>query len=227
MFYFRINKVKIISNREKGFLFFNKDRAEVKLFSFVTTDNTDLSELASLDYSSSEDERRFIINETVKRCVSTRTFVEIPHVKDNQTLLFGDSGYVLYQSAAIPNDFNWVFLVIESDKGARDFGMFLDETVKSDNFDRFGKNILSQLTGQLPVNLVKQAGDMFVTYLADVLKERLKKSKDDVIGIVYASWNRKEHYPDGQRKKDNMHDLTKNMIVDYSIYVNEEDPGDL
>jgi len=221
MFYFRINKVKIISNREKGFLFFNKDRAEVKLFSFVTTDNTDLPELANLDYSSSVDERRFIINATIKRCVSTRTFVEIPHVKDNHTLLFGDSGYVLYQNEKIPNDFNWIFLAIESDKGARDFGKFLDETVKTDHFNLFSKNILPQLAGQLSGNLVKEAGDMMIKYLSEVLTERIKKSKDDVIGIVYSSWNRKEHYPDGQRKKDNMHDLTKNMVVDYSIYVND------
>jgi len=137
MFYFRINKLKIIDNRERGFLFFTRDRAEVKLFSFITTENTDLPELADLNSVESDEEKREIIKATVERCISSRTFIEIDNVKDNQTLTFGDTGYVLYQSEAIPDDFNWVFLVIESDKETRDIGQMLDNIVKSEDFATF------------------------------------------------------------------------------------------
>ncbi|NGP88355.1 hypothetical protein [Fodinibius halophilus] len=45
MFYFRINKLKIIDNRTSGFLFFKKDLADVKIISFVTTGNDDLPDI--------------------------------------------------------------------------------------------------------------------------------------------------------------------------------------
>ena len=221
MFYFRINKIKILSNREKGFLFLNKDRAEVKLYSFVTTENTDLTELANLDYGSDEEDRRMIIKATVERCVSTRTFVEIRHVKDNQTLSFGDTGYVLYQSDRIPDDFNWIFLAVESDRGSRDFGNFMDEAVNDDNFRTFSKSIFPRLN--LPGgNLANTAGYILITYLTGVLTDRIKKNKDDVIGTLYMSLNRVEHYPQCFRKIDNVPDLTQNMFVDYIIFANEE-----
>jgi len=218
MLYFRLNKVKILSNREKGFLFFNKDRAEVKLFSFVTTDNTDLPELANLNFSSKEEDRRRIIKATVEHCVSARTFVEIRHVKDNQSLFFGDTGYVLYQAEPIPNDFNWIFLGIESDKGAREFGDFLDDTVKNDNFRKFSRNILPLLRKKASVNPATTAGYLAATYIASVIAERMKKNKDDLIGILYMSLNRIEHYPHCFRKRDDVPDLTQNMFVDYVLF---------
>ena len=221
MFYFRINKIKILSNREKGFLFLNKDRAEVKLYSFVTTENTDLTELANLDYGSNEEDRRMIIKSTVERCVSARTFVEIRHVKDNQTLSFGDTGYVLYQSQHIPDDFNWIFLGIESDRGVRDLGNFMDTAVNDDNFRTFSKSIFPRLN--LPGgNLTTTAGYILITYLTNVLTDRIKKNKDDVIGIIYMSLNRVEHYSQCFRQTENVPDLTENMFVDYTIFAKKE-----
>ena len=36
--------------------------------------------------------------------------------------MFGDTGYVLYQSERIPDDFNWILLAIESDLDVREMG---------------------------------------------------------------------------------------------------------
>jgi len=218
MFYFRINKLKIIDNRERGFLFFTRDRAEVKLFSFITTENTDLPELAELNSAESDEEKRKIIKATIERCISSRTFIEIDNVKDNQTLTFGDTGYVLYQSEAIPDDFNWVFLVIESDKETRDIGQMLDNIVKSEDFATFSDELLSQLSDTVSNNPAYTAGLAIAKFVTGILIEALKNDKDDLIGVLYTSLNRWEHYPHCDRKKDDIPDITHNILIDYTIF---------
>ncbi len=218
MFYFRINKLKIIDNRESGFLFFTRDRAEVKLLSFITTGNTDLPELANLMSAKSDEEKRKIIKETVKRCISSRTFVEIQNVRDNQTLTFGDTGYVLYQSEAIPDDFNWIFLAIESDKETRDFGQFLENIVEDEDFSIFSKDLLDILSETAANNPAYAAGLAIAKFVTGILIGLLKNDKDDLIGVLYTSLNRREHYPHSDRKKDNVPDITHNMLMDYTIF---------
>ncbi len=218
MFYFRINKLKIIDNRESGFLFFTRDRAEVKLLSFITTGNTDLPELANLMSAKSDEEKRKIIKETVKRCISSRSFVEIQNVRDNQTLTFGDTGYVLYQSETIPDDFNWIFLAIESDKETRDFGQFLEDIVKDEDFSSFSKDLLEILSETASTNPAYAAGLAVAKFVTGILIGLLKNDKDDLIGVLYTSLNRREHYPHGDRKKDDVPDITHNMLMDYTVF---------
>ena len=222
MFYFRINKLKIIDNRESGFLFFTRDRAEVKLLSFITTGNTDLPELAHLMSAKSDDEKRSIIKETVKRCISRRTFVEIQNVRDNQTLFFGDTGYVLYQSETIPDDFNWIFLAVESDKETRDFGQFLDDIVEGEDFSSFSQGLLDILSETASTNPAYAAGLSIAKFVTGILATVLKNDKDDLIGVLYTSLNRREHYPNCERKKDDVPDITHNMLMDYTIFGYEE-----
>ena len=222
MFYFRINKLKIIDNMEKGFLFFKRDRAEVKLFSFITTENTDLPELAELNSAESIEEKRKIIKATIERCISSRTFIEIDHVRDNQTLTFGDTGYVLYKSEAIPDDFNWVFLVIESDKETRDIGQILGDIVNSEDFSTFSDELLSKLSDTASNNPAYTAGLATAKFVTGILIEVLKNDKDDLIGVLYTSLNRREHYPHCDRKKDDVPDITHNILIDYTIFGYEE-----
>ncbi|MBP1730274.1 MAG: hypothetical protein H6Q55_703 [Deltaproteobacteria bacterium] len=44
------------------------------------------------------------------------------------------------------------------------------------------------------------------------------QNKDDQIGVAYQSFNRFEHYPHGERKKDDVPDLSNNIFIDYSIF---------
>ncbi len=222
MFYFRINKLKIIDNRESGFLFFTKDRAEVKLLSFITTGNTDLPGLANLMSAKNDEEKRKIIKATVEQCISSRTFVEIQNVRDNQTLTFGDTGYVLYQSETIPDDFNWIFLAIESDKKNREFGRFLEKIVKDEDFSSFGKDLLDILSKTAAKNPAYAAGLAIAKFVTGILIELLKNDKDDLIGVLYTSLNRREHYQHCDRKKDDVPDITHNMLMDYTIFGYEE-----
>jgi hypothetical protein len=106
MFYFRINKVKVFDNRESAFLLFKRDLAQVKIMSFVTTNNVDLPNLDPWMAAIDPAEKQTILAQAVDRVVASRILTEIDNVKDNHTLTFGDTEYVLYQPPGIPDDFN-------------------------------------------------------------------------------------------------------------------------
>jgi hypothetical protein len=46
----------------------------------------------------------------------------------------------------------------------------------------------------------------------------LVRNRDDQVGLYYLSLNRMEHYPNGERKRDDVPDLSNNVRVDYSIF---------
>ncbi|MFQ5991663.1 MAG: hypothetical protein ACE5NA_04415 [Nitrospiraceae bacterium] len=220
MFYFRINKIKIKDNREAPkFLLFGPDLAEVKLFSFVTTGNVSLPSLDELLSTENEDRKREIIKSAVQQVASSRLFTEIKNIKDNSVMTFGDTGYVLYQSETIPDDLNWSFIAIESDKNVRTLGARMDTVVSHKGFDNFAKNLLKVLAGATIPSYT--AAVEIGKFVVSVTAETLKENDDDLIGILYMSLNRREHYLRGERKKDDVWDLTNNMQVDYSIFAFE------
>ena len=55
-------------------------------------------------------------------------------------------------------------------------------------------------------------------HVVKMLAERRQSNKDDIIGVLYTSLNRREHYPHGERKRDDVPDLTNNMFIDYSMF---------
>jgi hypothetical protein len=54
-----------------------------------------------------------------------------------------------------------------------------------------------------------------------VITQTLLNNKDDQIGVLYQSFNRFEHYPHGERKKDDVPDMSNNMRIDYTIFGTE------
>ncbi|MDR1273123.1 MAG: BACON domain-containing protein, partial [Odoribacteraceae bacterium] len=69
----------------------------------------------------------------------------IDGVKDNQSMLFGESGLVIYRSDAIPATLDVQLWVIESDEDIRRFALDADEVLDSDAF----KGLLSAATAAL------------------------------------------------------------------------------
>jgi hypothetical protein len=221
MFYFRINKLKVFDNREiKPVLgLFGRDLAQVKILSFVTTDNTDLPELDDLPQTNDPAKKVEIIKAAVTQVVSSRILTRIDHVKDNHVMTFGDTGYVLYQSKDIPADFNWSFIALESDKNVRDTGTMINDVLNDPGFKGFTTNLLAVLGGA--ANPTFTAGVEIAKFATQVVANTMKQNKDDMIGILYMSLNRREHYLHGERKKDDVPDLTNNMMIDYSIFAFE------
>src|SRR5688572_19809657 len=100
MFFFRLNKLKIVDNHEQRPILqlFGSDKAEVQLSSFITTDSTDLPELGELVATDNEQRKRKLAELAVARVINSRVLTTIENVTDNHEMTFGDTGYVLYQA---------------------------------------------------------------------------------------------------------------------------------
>lgn len=217
MFYFRINKLKIFNNREgKRFGLFGRDSAQVKILSFVTTSNIDLPNMEELINTNDDARKREIIKAAVEKVAASRDLMPIENVKDGHVMLFGDTGYVLYQSENIPEDFNWTFIALETDRNIRSIGEQIGSVVTDPGFDPFAKNFATLIAGAATPAFT--AGVEIGKFITGVVSKNMQQNKDDMIGILYMSLNRREHYLHGERKKDDVPDLTNNMLIDYSIF---------
>ncbi len=218
MFFFRINKLRILDNMEspKFLGLLGPDIAKVRIISFVTTDNMLLPDMTDFMNTNDNALRKELLKTSVKQVVGSRVLTEIDNVRDNHVMYFGDTGYVLFHSQTIPEYFDWQFVVYESDKSIRETADMIDDIMNDDEFDVFSNNLLMLIAKEKnPAYAASVAIGKFAT---KVTLKVASKNQDDMIGIIYMSLNRWEHYPFGERKRDNVPDLTNNMMVDYSIF---------
>jgi hypothetical protein len=223
MFYARINKIKVFNNKE-GFLgLFNS--AEMRIYSYVTAASAvgadlqvcplTLSDLMNL---SDEAARRQKLLESVQAEVAKfaqSNSLEIDGVKDNQTLLFGESGLVIYQNDFIPASLDLQLWVIESDEDARCFALDADKVIDSDAF----KGLYAAVEATLAISNPVLSGVIAVGGVAlSLLRQKLRTNKDDLVGYWQAAFNRTEHYPHGSRDKQDVYDTTGNILVDYTLF---------
>lgn len=218
MFFFRINKLRIIDNKEQPkFLgLFGPDIAQVKIISFVTTDNMALPDMTDFMQSTDPLFRKNVLKAAVTQVVESRVLTLVENIKDNHVMYFGDTGYVLFHSKTIPEHFDWQFVVYESDKSIRDTALMIEDIINDDEFDKFSDSLSQLIVGA--VNPAYTASVAIGKFATKVTLKVANKNKDDMIGIIYMSLNRWEHYPFGERKKDDVPDMTNNMLVDYSIF---------
>jgi hypothetical protein len=115
MFYTRINKIKVFDNRE-GFLGLFNNRAEIRIYSYVKSSTVfpvlsepdssagiAISELLGLPDEAARKQRLLDAVLAEANHLAQSSSLEINGVKDNQTLLFGDSGIVIFSSEYIPD----------------------------------------------------------------------------------------------------------------------------
>lgn len=217
MFYFRINRLYISDNKENPkYLLFGPDMAQVKLISFVATENELLPDMTDFIATNDQDQKKQILKDAITTVVSSRIFTEIKNVKDHSVMTFGNTGYVLYKSKKIPDDFDWQFIVYESDQDIRDNAQLVLDIINDKAFDNFTSNIITLIAKATNPGLT--AAIAIAKYAIQVTANIIKENKDDLIGILYTSLNRKEHYPHGERNKERVSDLTNNMYIDYSIF---------
>ncbi|GEM_PF-672451 len=219
MFFFRVNKITIFSNRESKRilgLFGKRRKAEIRIMSFVTTEFTELPNLSDLNKTIDPVAQKKIIEQAVASVVGSRVLTTVENVSSNQKLTFGDTGYVVYQGNHIPDHFDWLLLVMEDDTDVRDNAAVVQAIVKHPEFDTLSSNLLSVLN-RVPNPAFIVASEIG-KFAVNLLLEKGKKNKDDQVGLLYLSLNRPEHYPFGERKRDDVPDLTQNILVDYSLF---------
>jgi hypothetical protein len=208
-FAFRLNKLKILNNREWG-------PGEVKILSFVTGQDGSLPVLEDLQRTTNVEEKKQIIRAATQTVLSSKVLMQIDHVKDGHQMTFGDTGYALWTSDKIPISFNWSLVAFEIDEDINALGKKIDAIVNDAGFDGFARNLITLLGAA--TNPATLAGLAIAKYALGVLADVLLENKDDQIGVAYQSFNRFEHYPHGERKKDDVPDLSNNIFIDYSIF---------
>jgi hypothetical protein len=218
MFFFRINKLRIIDNKEKPKYLgiFGPDIAQVKIISFITTSNMELPDMTDFMDTNNPEIRKNILKSAVEQVVQSRVLTLVDNIKDNHVMFFGDTGYVLYHSKKIPEHFDWQFVVYESDKNIRDTSEMIEDIINDEEFDKFTDNLSRLIVGV--TNPAYVAAVSIGKFATKVTLKVANRNQDDMIGIIYMSLNRWEHYPFGERKKDDVSDMTNNMLVDYSIF---------
>jgi hypothetical protein len=98
----------------------------------------------------------------------------------------------------------------------------LQEVEKDGELGGFLKSAAG-LAGIVP-NPALAVGAEIGKYLTKFILRAYANKDDDQLGLVYQSWNRREHYPHGERKRDGNKDLTGNLEYDYSLFGFERKP---
>jgi hypothetical protein len=228
MFYTRINKIKIFNNRE-GFLGLFNRGAELRIYSFVSNPGGQtghflengqyvppLSISGLLSMEEKEREEKLLEQVLAEAGLFAQSkYLEINGVKDNQSLLFGDSGLVIYSSEQIPDMLNMQLWVIESDADVRSFALEADKVLDSDAF----KGLLIAVETALTVTNPVLSGIIGIgAVVANLLRQKLRANKDDLVGYWQMTLNRAEHYPHGTRDRQDTADTTGNILVDYTLF---------
>jgi hypothetical protein len=173
-----------------------------------------VSDLLPLD----EKQRRDLLLERVlaeSGLLAQSNCLEVNGVRDNQTLLFGDSGLVIYSSTHIPDELDVRLWVIESDADIRNFAIEADKVLDSDAF----KGLFAAVEATLAIAVPVLSGVIAVGGVAvSLLRQKLRANKDDLVGYWQVSLNRTEHYPHGTRDRQDVYDTTGNILVDYTLF---------
>lgn len=222
MFYFRINKIKILDNKTgKGVLGLGSDKTTVQLWSLIVNGNIDLPNLEELMATIDQERKKQIVADIVKTVAASRRLTPIESVKDNMAAFFGDTGYVLFQSKEIPTDFSWQFVAIKLNNKTRDIGNEMINVANHKDFGTFA-NSLPALVGAT-VNPAFTAAVEVGKFIFGILGNNLAHKKDKQLGLLYMSLNRVEHYLHGVRDRQDVPDLSGNMRVDYSIFAYDDE----
>ena len=86
MFYFRLDRIFIHDNGVNR-LFKKLDKANVQIYSFITTSNDSLPALNNFTTAKSKEEQIQMIKEAVAQVMTARIFTPIENVKDEINLL--------------------------------------------------------------------------------------------------------------------------------------------
>ncbi|MGD2151103.1 MAG: hypothetical protein PVJ20_03890 [Desulfobacterales bacterium] len=208
-FVFRLNKLKILNNREWG-------PGELKLLSFVTGQDVNLPVLDDLQRITDEERKKKIIQAAAQSVLSSKVLMQLDNVKDGHLMTFGDTGYALYTANKIPLSFNWSLMMFEIDEDINNLGRRVDGVISAPEFDGFVANVL--ILASASANPAAAAGVAIAKYIFGLVADTMIENKDDQIGLAYQSFNMFEHYPHGERKRDDVPDLSNNIRIDYSIF---------
>jgi hypothetical protein len=226
MFHFRIDKIKIDRNRERDFPLFEKDLAELELWSFITTDDAIvpdellLPDVTKLQTTTDLERKKELILKLSKAILKEKQekLVTLSKIKDNAEI---QCGFDLWRSPTIPDRFDWSFTVVEVDEDHRRTAEVIANLRSSQRFEKFADGLPALLIGAANPGL--KAVTETTKLVADVFQTVLENSDTDEVGKIRQSFNRNQHFPKGRKKYKQVPDATNNMWVDFSMFTEEEE----
>ncbi|MDR2130900.1 MAG: hypothetical protein LBP56_07040, partial [Odoribacteraceae bacterium] len=122
---------------------------------------------------------------------------------------------VIYQSDAIPDNLDMQLWVIESDSDIREFALDAGQVIESAPFKGLLAAVETALAAKHPL---LSGGIAAGSVVIKLLHDKLLANKDDLVGYWHNALNRAEHYPHGTRDKQDVHDTTGNILLDYTLF---------
>ncbi len=221
MFYFRIDRVRFLDNGSvrPGLGLFGHDYAKVKFLSFITRADQNVPELDAYLQENSAAGKKASLQALIDHTIGTRALTEVDRVQDNVPVSFGDTGLILYEAEEIPEAFTWTFLAVRSSRDVREAAGDVNEVLREPGFSSFSSGLLGLIkTGSTLANPAYAAGVEVAKFVAQAGARRLMRKGDRQLGAVSVSFIRPEHYPQGIRESHEVHDMTGNMVFDYTIF---------
>jgi flagellar protein FlgJ len=215
MFYTRINKIRIFNDQELYSYrkiriytyvepFYQKNLDEALTFSDLTPLTAKQRRQKLLDAVQTE------VSKFIQSCN-----LEIIGTNDDQALLFGESGLIIYKNEQIPDKLIIQVWMIESDNGMYNFALDTDIIIDNDIF----KELLSTVETVLAIGepLSNEAIDIKKTVL-QLLRSNLNVGENDLVAYWQTSLSRTEHYPHGLCDRQNVADIEGNILIDYTLF---------
>ncbi len=221
MFVLRLNRLRIFDNRTRKAILglFGEDSAHIKIASFVSTDQTGLPDLDRFVETDKESERRLILEQAIDQTLRSQIFTTIPRVRDGHVLTFGDTGFAVHCSDAIPDQIDWMMLVIKSNQPTRNLGIRLEDLIGEKSLPQVSANLLKLLgSAAFSANPSFLVATQIGRFIGETAADILRRRSDELIGLYYNSLNAVEHYPHGERKTNHSPGVSGNISVDYSLF---------
>jgi hypothetical protein len=208
-FDFRLNSIAINNNRDIG-------RAEVKVFTFITSSNYNSFLFEKLVNETDTNKQKELIKTAAEEILSFKEIIKVENIKKKSRMNFGLNGYSLYKSDKIPESFDFMLCIMESDEDIRNLGKFLNDFINHESFDKFSGNILKLITTTAaPQVAIAMELTKFIT---KVVSAQLMLNKDDQIGVYIESFDKYRHYSGQNFEGKDIVDLSNNCKVSYSIF---------
>ena len=223
MFQLNLNRIFVKDNMESPewhdpFNILDTDKAEIDLYSFVTTPENCEALAPSLKEIKSAQGAEAIerVREAARSIAGHCPIEGIEGIRDETILTFGDIGYCVYHSDSIPDYMDWRLLAVERDEDIRRIGEIMDGILSDPKFDKTAETIISMIAGA--ANPVYQGAVLVGKFVLRAIASTLKKNQDDTVGVFCRTLNRSRNYPHGSGQFLGEWDTMNNIRIDFEMF---------
>lgn len=212
MFYLKINRVRI-KNTDTPMLFPHSKGPVIDMLSIASTDVTGGLDVESW-LSETDANKRTQLHAAVGQAAVVPIMSTQLIYNTNASIVFGDTGYVVFNHQDIPENINWIFLAIKSNERRRQLWGSVQQELSEQRSDK----LIEQAITAFSLNPAAAFGLAVCGLLARIIVKKLAAEPDEILGMSSQSFIRVRDYPYGERTRDGVPDTSGNMLLDYSLF---------